>query len=67
MEKEEVTSASAAHNGIQGEDRSLSVSPEVSLQYLSPDIEMESTMSVEGGEEDRSDHSSDGMYELELY
>ncbi|XP_024142587.1 cordon-bleu protein-like 1b isoform X2 [Oryzias melastigma] len=61
MEKEEVTSASAAHNGVQGEDRSLSVSPEVSLQYLSPDIEMESTMSVEGGEEDRSDHSSDGI------
>uniref|UniRef100_A0A3P9IA06 Cordon-bleu ubiquitin-like domain-containing protein n=1 Tax=Oryzias latipes TaxID=8090 RepID=A0A3P9IA06_ORYLA len=59
MEKEEVTSTSAAHNGILEENRSLSVSPEV--QYLSPDIAMESTKSVEGGEEDRSDQPSDGI------
>lgn len=64
MEKEEVTSTSAAHNGILEENRSLSVSPEV--QYLSPDIAMESTKSVEGGEEDRSDQPSDGMYELQF-
>ncbi|RVE58014.1 hypothetical protein OJAV_G00205240 [Oryzias javanicus] len=58
MEKEEVTSASTAHNGVQGEDRSLSVSPEVSLQNLSPDIETESTVSVEADKEDGPDHQS---------
>ena len=66
-EQEETTVSviSTTGSSSQGEDSSLNMSPEDSLHSLSPDIDTQSTMSVEGGGEDQSvDLSSDGKYEL---
>ncbi|XP_008299376.1 cordon-bleu protein-like 1b isoform X2 [Stegastes partitus] len=63
MEQEETTASvkSTTAGKTQGEDSSLNMSPDVSLHSPSPDIETQSTMSVEGSGEDQScDLSSDG-------
>lgn len=63
MEQEETTASviSATASITKGEDSSLNMSPDVSLHSPSPDIEIESAMSVEGSGEDQSrDLSSDG-------
>ncbi|XP_023140680.2 cordon-bleu protein-like 1b isoform X1 [Amphiprion ocellaris] len=67
MEQEETTASvmSTTAGKTQGEDSSLNMSPDVSLHSPSPDIETQSTISVEGSGEDQScDLSSDGKYEL---
>ncbi|KAM9709657.1 cordon-bleu protein-like 1b isoform 2-T2 [Menidia menidia] len=63
MEQEETTASvkSATASSSQGEESSLNMSPEESLHSPSPDLETESTVSVEGSGEDQSvDLSSDG-------
>lgn len=65
MEQEEAAGSviSSASTNTQGQNSSLSVSPESSIHSPSPDAVSGSTLEA-GGEDQCLDLSSDGKYEL---